>query len=161
MKRYLAPVAVVAALFASSAMAQVDSKSYPGAACNPYKSADQGRLRADSVGVTNINGSMSAKVTCPLVRDQFFNFTGAAFAAVSVNNPGSDNLQCRMFARQVFGGAPLSGFWKTDNVDFPADTILDMTMALTDFIGTYSMECTLPAGAKIYGYGMVENPGVP
>lgn len=161
MKRYLTPVAVLAALFASDAMAQIDSKSYPGASCNPYRGADQSRLRSDSVGVTNINATTNAKVTCGLVRDNFLNFTGVAFATVSVNNPGDRTLQCRMFARQVFGGAPASGFWKTDSIDFPGDTLLDMTMDLTGFIGTYSMECTLPPGAKVYGYGMIEEPGAP
>jgi len=161
MKRYLAPVAVMAALFANSAMAQIDSKSYPGAGCNPWKGPDQSRLRADSVGVTNINAFNNAKIACPLVRDNFLDFTGVALAAVSVNNPGDNTLQCRMFARQIFGGAPASGFWKTDSIDFPGDTLLDMTMALTGFIGTYSMECTLPPGAKVYGYGMVEEVAAP
>lgn len=163
MKRYLVPVAVVAALFANGAMAQaIDTKIYSGSACNPMRGADQGKLKSDSVGVTNVNGSNVANVTCPLVRDQLDGFVHPLVwtTDVRVHNPGSDTLSCRMFARTVFGTAPLSGMWKSDFIDFPGDTILNTSLSLTSFAGAYAMECKLPPGGIIYGYRNTEVVGI-
>lgn len=135
-----------------------DTKAYTGANCQPRYLADSRTIEVDSMGLYNASTWKTIKVNCPIVRDSMptTDESSVRSAEVRVNNPGDGSLQCTLISRGQFGIIPLRSMWKTDYVDFPADTVLDVTIGETLSNAVFSIDCTLPPRARIYGYQITE-----
>jgi len=134
-----------------------DAKAYSGSNCQPRLAADSRVIQIDSIGLYNTSHWKTIKISCPVVRDSApIEEAPIRAAEVRVSNPGDDTLQCTLISRGPFGVIPMRSMWKSDWVDFPADTTLDVTIGATLPRAIFSLDCTLPPKARIYGYEITE-----
>lgn len=136
-----------------------DTKAYSGSTCQPRLASDSRVVQIDSVGLFNTSGWKTIKISCPVLRDSASSEELPIRAAqVRISNPGDGTLQCTLISRGPFGVIPMRSMWKSDWVDFPADTVLDVTIGATLPHAIFSIDCTLPPKARIYGYEITEAP---
>ncbi len=140
--------AVMGLLVASSAAAG-GGKIYPGGMCQPVA----GLQNDDTIRDHDLfwDGGINAEFMCPIVASRIKGTKGLRLVELRVH-PNAGTVSCRLVS--VSGVSSQS----TENAlaTGAADTTLSLTLPLSLEGGSFLVRCTLPPGASIRSYLVVE-----
>ena len=138
------------ALAATSAVRAVDVKVYPGSACQATFGSQAADFLTD-ISIINF-GAANRSVACPIVRDNHANLTASKASASGFGANGTE-LSCSLFSFSALGNFLESN---TNSTTSTVVTNLPLDINTSTKGGTYSLNCTLPLHAQVFGYRVDE-----
>ena len=155
----LSAVLAVFCLFSTAQRPAVaaDNKAYPGSMCQPFSGAPDIEVDGGNSAIWNTSATNSRTVSCPFVRDNTINFTGAAGDLwVYVNRSGvnADPLTCTFYSTSASNGATVYQFSR--NTTAVGAVRLNIPITSSTSPGPYSMLCSLPPQSVLYAYLLPE-----
>jgi len=151
MLRNASRLLVCSVLLFASAAAAGGGKLYPGGMCSPVS-----LLTTELDDVVRDHdfwwaGSVNKEVMCPIVTSKLKGTKGLRLVEMRVD-PAGGTLTCRLVS--VRGGSTQSS--GNEMVTGSGDNTIPLTLPLSLEGGSFLVRCTLPAGAKIRDYLVIE-----
>lgn len=143
----------------STSLAKLDPPEYQefiysGNNCKPINGNESGDFSYYFNRIYN-NASAVRYVVCPVVRHYTRTTLGPNTFAVQLDNPGTTNMSCTLYAMNGTGSAMDS---TTVSTSLSGSRYLTSTKSLraNRYAGEYVVYCGMPAGASIYNYKVHE-----
>lgn len=146
----LASTLMLGAVMASTQVQAADNRqNYNGSYCDAYAGSQSGSLVRQPNGIRNISNG-AVRVTCPVIVDEVVNVTGTNHVWFHTS---SANTSCVLYSMNG-NGAVLQ---TRANAGGPGWVNI-ANLTADDIWGSYTMICTLPAGATLNTIAISERP---